>query len=165
MRRRLTAAGAAALLALAAGGACGPDLSGPGYDAVAGAYALAAVDGAPLPVALEPGDCPLAITEGGLGLSPEGGDGRRPLYTVGVYARRACDPTRIPAGAAGEPVRDFGEWTVRADRVHFASERGYGAYAVPVDAAGPAGAPGPALTLRLGGRAYAFRRTQQGGGR
>lgn len=137
--------------------ACGLFFTGPDLAPVAGTYELEIMDGTALPVKVGSGDCPLEVYRGQLGLSPRIAN-RRPLYTIGAFLRFSCDTTRIPP--QDEFVRDFGEWTLRGDRVEFKSEEGRGVYLVPVEATGATGAPGPALTLLLDGHRFAFRRVR-----
>ncbi len=140
------------LLATTCGRLFEPDLS-----TVAGTYELDLMDGNALPVKVGSGSCPLEVFDGDLGLSPRIAT-RKPLYSTRVFLRFSCDTTRFPLPGEDEFVRDFGEWTLRRDRVEFRSDEGRGVYHVPIEATGATGAPGPALTIVLDGHRFAFRR-------
>lgn len=145
---------ALALILLSA--ACGlitdPDLSH-----VTGAYELELMDGNSLPVKVGSGSCPLEVYRGSISLDPRVAN-RRPLYTIQVGLRFSCDTTRFPPPDDREFVRDFGEWSLRGNRVEFRSERGHGVYLVPVEATSATSGSGPALNLLLDGHRFAFRR-------
>lgn len=133
-------------------------LTEPDLSAAHGYYTLERVDGAPLSIPIEAGDCPREIFFGELTLSPEI-NGRRPLFTILVSLRLRCDPSRLLFVGDGRLVDDFGEWTIIRSAVQFRSDKAYGTQIVPVEEAGP-GVNGPLLTLNLGGRRYTFRRTR-----
>jgi len=135
-------------------------LTAPDLSAARGAYELERVDGAPLPIAVEAGDCPREIFPGSMGLTPKVGS-RRPLFTVSVPLRLRCDPTRVLPVGVDELVNDFGEWTMIGGAVQLRSERGYGTQLIPLEDPEP-GTPGPLLTVDRGGRRYTFRRTRIG---
>ncbi len=150
--KRVVALSLAVLLSTACGLITDPDLSH-----VTGPYDLELMNGNALPVRVGSGNCPLEVFRGSVSLAPWVAN-RRPLYTVGVFLRFSCDTTRFPRPGESELVRDFGEWSLRGDRVEFRSERGHGVYVVPIEATSVTGAPGPALNLLLDGHRFAFRR-------
>lgn len=132
----------------------------PEASAVGGLYVLALVDGAPLPVPPpSPGSsvpCPSAITDGSLSLLPAGVE-RPQLYSISVYASRACDPDGIPA----EPtyvVNEAGSWSISGSRIGFVPSRYFeqGAHEGTLQRTGSA----PEIVVAMGGRTYTFRSTQ-----
>lgn len=130
----------------------------PDYSIVNGTYALELVDGAPLPVPIESGDCPREIARGELTLTP-GQRGTPTFYNVSVLLRLRCDPTRPLYVGDAELVRDNGRWTIIGDQVQFRSDQDYGEYRVRIEPA-LVGELGTILSLPLGGKLYTYRRNR-----
>lgn len=130
-----------------------PDLS-----RAQGTYVLEKVNGAPLPITIESGDCPREIFRGDLGLSPGVVD-QRPLYDLLVSLRLRCDPDRLLFIDQRRLIEDVGEWTIDGNRVEFRSSKGFGTFRIPIETGSPT--PTALLTLQLDGRSYTFRRVSQ----
>ncbi|MEJ7760650.1 MAG: hypothetical protein WKF55_13785 [Gemmatimonadaceae bacterium] len=148
-----------ALSAALALGACLTSPFAPDLSSVAGHYDLELVNGAPLPVPLAGGACPLGIVEGDISLAPKIIN-RRPLYTVAVYTRYLCETSRLPPLDSSSIVSDFGGWSLDGDRVEFRSEKGFDTYRVRPVQPTPSGTLGPVLILTFNARTYSFRRTR-----
>lgn len=137
--------------------ACSTLSTDPDLSLAKGSYILEQVNGKMLPVAFETGDCPREIYTGDLSLSPQVAS-RRPLYTMLVFLRLRCDPSKaIFPIELREAIRDFGEWTIQSSRVVFESDKGYGSYTAPIDG----GPSATLLTVQFEGRQYTFRRSGQ----
>ena len=149
--------GLIALSALLLGCSAQSSLTEPDVNPVLGLYILTHVDGAPLPSppaapgAADP--CPPAITDGQFSL--EEGPGTPQLFTISVFASRACDPGGIPT-AGTEVVKDAGGWSITGNQLSFTSSpyNGHGSYQGTVDSV----ASVPVVSIPFGGHTYTFRR-------
>jgi hypothetical protein len=147
-------------VALVVGSGCGAGSAAPPEPeqrTVAGVYALTHVDGAPVPVSPDAGECTDVVTDGSLMLVPRNGE-TRPLYTLIVSARPGCIDFLTEPAAHGFVV-DAGNWRFIGSAIGFASARGRGGYeGTVVDRGSP-----PVLRTIVDGREFRWRQARRSG--